>query len=201
MHTTTNPPRCPEYNQALVQLEKDCLDPRNLYGFGNKPFNEVQDSVRNIVADMLQIFEAKDTDYAANGKPMGNLRSSEELGVPAWKGTLLRMGDKKQRIMSFASRGEYKVKDEQIADTLKDLANYACLASVLFGEVYPEKQFGRGHEPEQTMKNFHMLALRAIHCKALSECESTHSVTNWREQPLSELISHFDEIAAFARSH
>ena len=195
MNTTTNPPRCPEYNLALEKLERDCLDSQKLYGFGNKPFSEVQNSVKSIVADMLQIFEAKDTDYAANGKPMGNLRSSEELGVPAWKGTLLRMGDKKQRIMSFASRGEYKVKDEQIADTLKDLANYACLASVLFGEVYP------GTEQEKTMENFHMLALRAIHCKALSECESTHNVANWRERPLEELISHFDEIAAFARSH
>lgn len=197
-----NPPRCPEYNAALAALEKDCLSPTTLYGFFEKPFPEVQQSMKAIVADMLSIFEAKDTDYASNGKPMGNLRSSEELGIPAWKGTLLRMGDKKQRIMSFASRGVFQVKDEQIADTLKDLANYACLASVLFGEVYPVKTFGRGYKEEETMKHFHMLAVRAIHCKALSECEAHNiNVMSWREDPLKDLILHFDAIAAFAREN
>jgi hypothetical protein len=197
-----NSPRCPEYNAALTALEKDCLNVENLYGFGDKPFSDVQQSVKNIISDMLSIFEAKDTDYASNGKPMGNLRSSEELGVPAWKGTLLRMGDKKQRIMSFASRGEYQVKDEQVADTLKDLANYACLASVLFGEVYSDNSYNRGSVENKIINHFHMLALRAIHCKALSESESTHpSVINWRVQPLHELMVHFDAIAAFAREN
>ena len=199
MNTTTSP-RCPEYNRALQALEIDCSNPTFLYGFDGKPFTEVQAMVTEIIADMLRIFEAKDTDYAANGKPMGNLRSSEELGVPAWKGTLLRMGDKKQRIMSFAARGVFQVKDEQIADTLKDLANYACLASVLFGEVYPKKAFGRGHEPTQMMKNFHFLALRSIHCKALAECEVQYpNVTSWQGQPLTDLVAHFDAIAEFAR--
>jgi len=153
-------PRCPQYNTALAALEKDCLNPTTLYGFLGKSFPEVQQSVKAIIADMLAIFEAKDTDYASNGKPMGNLRSSEELGIPAWKGTLLRMGDKKQRIMSFASRGMFQVKDEQISDTLKDLANYACLASVLFGEAYPVKIFGRGYKEEEIMRHFHMLAVK-----------------------------------------
>lgn len=200
MNTTT--PRCPEYNEALIKLEKDCLQSEMLYGFNGKPFSEVQQSVKAIVADMLQIFEAKDTDYAANGKPMGNLRSSEELGIPAYKGTLLRMGDKKQRIMSYASRGHFQVKDEQIADTLKDLANYACLASVLFGEIYPKTTFGRGGKAEEIMHHFHMLALRAIHCKALAESEVKHpKVVSWQEQPLRDLISHFDAIATFAREN
>ena len=173
-----------------------------MYGFNNAPFTKVQDSIRAIIADMLSIFEAKDTDYAANGKPMGNLRSSEQLGVPAWKGTLLRMGDKKQRICSFASRGEYQVKDEQIADTLKDLANYACLASVLFDESFPVKEFGRGYEPEKVMNHFHMLAVKAIHCKALSEAaEKYGDVMPWQSEPLEELLFHFDEIAAFARNN
>lgn len=190
------PPRCPEYNLALNKLEAECLNASILYGFHEKPFSEVQQSVKAIIADMLSIFEAKDTDYASNGKPMGNLRSSEELGIPAWKGALLRMGDKKQRIMSFASRGVFEVKDEHIADTLKDLANYACLASVLFGEIYSTENENKN----KMMNHFHMLAVRAIHCKALSECENT-SVESWRDKPLLDMLVHFDAIAAFAREN
>lgn len=188
-------PRCPEYNAALLKLSEACMNDQNFYGFNDKSMSEVQSSVREIIADMLSIFEAKDTDYAANGKPMGNLRSSEELGIPAWKGTLLRMGDKKQRIMSFASRGVFQVKDEQIADTLKDLANYACLASVLFLELYD------GEKYSDMINHFHMLALRAIHCKALAECEMNNDVISWQEEPLKDLIYHFNEIAAFARNN
>ena len=194
--------RCPEYNLALEALRKDCMNPIYLYGFDGKPFNEVQASVNEIIEDMLNIFEAKDTDYAANGKPMGNLRSAEELGIPAWKGTLLRMGDKKQRIQSFAARGSFKVNDEKIADTLKDLANYACLASVLFSEIYLTSTYGKQFKVEKILRDFHFLALRSIQCKALADCEMKYpNVIPWNEQPLKELLEHFDAIAAFARSN
>lgn len=193
---TANAPRCPEYNAALAALENDCLHSFKLYGFGDSLLSETQLTIKNIIADMLAIFEAKDTDYASNGKPMGNLRTSEDLGIPAWKGTLLRMGDKKQRIISFAQRGVFQVKDEQISDTLKDLANYACLASVLFREV------NTGDEADEILEHFHMLALRSIHCKSLSECEEKgKAVLSWREQPLTELLEHFEAIAAYARKH
>lgn len=88
-----------------------------------------------ILVQMQAVYEAKDTDYASNGKPMGNLRSSEDVGVPAWKGVLIRVGDKVRRIASFMERGEFKVADEKLVDTLQDLANYALLGVVLLAEI------------------------------------------------------------------
>jgi hypothetical protein len=188
-------PRCPEYNNILNLVEEICLSPNTFYGLDGEPSSVIEQKIKSIISDMLAIFEAKDQDYASNGKPMGNLRTSEEIGIPAWKGTLLRMGDKKQRIASFASRGEFKVDDERIADTLKDLANYACLGSVLFGEMF-DNEDGR-----QIQYHFCMLAVKAIHCKVLSECELNPANTaSWKEKPLTELNQHFDSIAEFARS-
>jgi len=90
----------------------------------------------HLICDTMQkIYESKDTDYACDGKPMGNLRSSEDIGVPAWKGTLVRIGDKKNRLKSFASRGTYAVSSEKVEDTLEDIANYCILGLLLFREV------------------------------------------------------------------
>lgn len=188
-------PRCPEYNNVLDIVKEICLSPDTFYGLEGEPILSTEQKIKSIIDDMLTIFEAKDQDYASNGKPMGNLRTSEEIGIPAWKGTLLRMGDKKQRIASFASRGEFKVDDERIADTLKDLANYACLGSVLFGEMFNDEN------SRQIQNHFCMLAVKAIHCKVLSECElNTANTVSWKERPLTELNQHFDSIAEFARS-
>jgi len=51
----------------------------------------------------------------------------EILGITTEQGFLTRMMDKMKRIASFAEKGELQVKDESVTDTLRDLANYACL--------------------------------------------------------------------------
>ena len=199
---TIKKPRCPEFNEALELLEKTCLNPTYFYGFNGCDFTKIQAEAKEIIRSMLVIFEAKDTDYAANGKPMGNLRSSEEVGVPAWKGTMIRIGDKKQRICSFAVRGSFQVEDEKITDTLKDLANYACIGKVLFMEVHPRGTFGYGYDVDKVLNDFLFLGVRAVHCLLLYKHQSEiggHGV-KWNDQPLEDLKTHFDNIAAFARS-
>jgi len=83
---------------------------------------------------MLMIYEAKDQDYCNDNIPMQNLRICEEIGIPAWKGTTVRICDKKQRIQNLLKRETYKVQDEKIEDTLIDMANYSLLASILIEE-------------------------------------------------------------------
>lgn len=83
---------------------------------------------------MQTIYESKDSDYCDGEIPMQNLRACEELGIIAWKGTLIRMCDKKRRIQSFNKKGSFKVEDEKLEDTLMDMANYALLASILIEE-------------------------------------------------------------------
>ena len=56
------------------------------------------------------------------------------MGIPAWKGCLVRLSDKFSRLCSFAKKEQYEVKDESIEDTLKDLAVYALIAVILYRE-------------------------------------------------------------------
>lgn len=83
---------------------------------------------------MKEIHSNKNHDYAGGDDPFRNFRISEVMGIPAWKGCLIRMGDKFSRLCSFAKKEEYKVKDENIEDTLIDMAIYSLIDIILYRE-------------------------------------------------------------------
>ena len=91
----------------------------------------------NILDNMQSVYEAKDNDYSATGLPMGNLRKCEDAGIDAWRGCLVRIGDKMSRLENFLKEKEYLVISEKAEDTVIDLANYAILMSCLIEEIKP----------------------------------------------------------------
>ena len=86
-----------------------------------------------LIEELKDIHSRKNHDYAGDD-PLSNFRMSEKMGVPAWKGILIRLSDKFSRLCSFAKKEEYKVKDENIEDTLKDMAIYSILCILLYRE-------------------------------------------------------------------
>lgn len=120
-----------------------------------KPFlglmSEVQNRINSIdstlalYSDMSVLYDItesmkithlkKDHDYCPDDQYLYNLRSSEAFGIPAWVGTLVRMGDKKNRCESaILSDRVLLVDTESIADTLQDFSIYALLCAVLYQE-------------------------------------------------------------------
>jgi hypothetical protein len=91
----------------------------------------------DILDNMQAVYEAKDSDYSATGLPMGNLRKCEDAGIDAWRGCLVRIGDKMSRLENFLKEKEYLVISEKAEDTVLDLANYAILMSCLIQEIKP----------------------------------------------------------------
>ncbi len=91
-----------------------------------------------LLEELSALHSRKNHDYAGDD-PLSNLRVSEQFGIPAWKGTLIRMADKWSRITTFAAKDRLEVKDESVKDTLKDLAVYSLLALILFEEGEKEE--------------------------------------------------------------
>lgn len=75
---------------------------------------------------------AKAADYGRGEDPLANLRASVMWGIPPWRATLLRLGDKVHRLASYALNG--KLQNEGVVDSLRDLAAYALLAKILLEE-------------------------------------------------------------------
>ena len=95
----------------------------------------------------LEISKAKNADYTGGAAdPFANFKAVEILGITTEQGFLTRMMDKMKRIASFAEKGELQVKDESVTDTLRDLANYACL---LAGYIESKKEPGEVKAPSE----------------------------------------------------
>lgn len=85
-----------------------------------------------VLAEAARLHDKKQKDYGSDVDPFANVRASEDFGIPAWLGCIIRGNDKVRRIQSFATRGE--LANESIEDALIDLLVYAGIALVLYRE-------------------------------------------------------------------
>ena len=114
----------------------------------SKRFYEILETIKNL-------HDAKKHDYG-NTDIFANFRLSELAGIPAWQGSVVRMGDKYARISNFIKKGDFKFKEESIKDTLMDMAIYSLITIVLYEEEMFNthvKQFQEGMNKEEGETN------------------------------------------------
>ena len=93
---------------------------------GGCGFEDQDDPFVAVLKKMAQIHAAKNADYGNSFE-----LAAAMLKRPVAEVLLSRMTDKLARACNLVSRnGKAAVKDESLADTLLDLANYAVLAVV-----------------------------------------------------------------------
>ena len=85
-----------------------------------------------ILKELGELHDKKQADYGRDNDPFANVRASEEWGVPAWIGAMIRLTDKVRRLQRFAQRGS--LMNEGAEDSLRDIAVYAIIALVLLEE-------------------------------------------------------------------
>jgi len=95
-----------------------------------------------LLKELAELHSNKNHDYAGDD-PLSNFLLSEKMGIPAWKGCLVRMSDKISRLWSFASKDKFLVKDESVIDTAKDLAIYSLLLILLYKRERRKKNENR----------------------------------------------------------
>jgi hypothetical protein len=86
----------------------------------------------------VEISRRKNSDYAGDNDAFQNFMASTVVGTSVERGMLVRMMDKIVRVSNLIDR-EAQVKDEAIADTLSDLANYAMIMKVYIDDKNEKK--------------------------------------------------------------
>ena len=98
---------------------------------------------REYLKEMEEIHSRKNHDYADQQNPLSNFMTTSELikGIPdsPFKIALSRMIEKVLRICQIAKKGN-KV-NENMQDTLMDLAVYSLLCRILWEEDLAEKEY------------------------------------------------------------
>jgi hypothetical protein len=87
---------------------------------------------REIVKEIVEVHDRKNHDYAGSEYLSNFLMCERYMGIPAWKGCIIRLSDKMSRLMNIAKNEEISVSDETVTDTLTDLAVYAIITRILY---------------------------------------------------------------------
>ena len=90
--------------------------------YTEKAHQKKVNAFEDITITLRKVYEAKNRDY---NDSFG--QSFAKWGLPM---SCIRLGDKLNRLESFAQGKDMKVKDESIKDTLVDLANYAIMTLI-----------------------------------------------------------------------
>lgn len=81
-----------------------------------------------ILLDMVEMHSQKSNDYAQEESPFSNIELCERGGMPAWKGVIVRLGDKYSRLLN-ALKGKL-FKYEGIEDAFLDNACYSIIGLI-----------------------------------------------------------------------
>ena len=157
------------YDKSIIQLKEMFKD----------------ETALNILDNMQAVYEAKDSDYSATGLPMGNLRKCEDAGIEAWRGCLVRIGDKMSRLENFLKEKEYLVISEKAEDTVIDLANYAILMSCLIEEIKPSHSDYYWKLSDNIQKQLEMLSYYCVFQAMLWKDNDTENGVLFLQKALS----------------
>ena len=84
---------------------------------------------------MKEMHRRKSRDYGcpSGEDPLANIRNGARfVGIPSWKGAMVRLSDKVTRLASYNATG--RLENESLEDNLFDLAAYSLLALLLHRE-------------------------------------------------------------------
>lgn len=90
------------------------------------------ENFKDLVWEIISLHSKKQLDYGTTTDPFANVRASQDFGVAAWVGALIRMNDKVTRLKNFAERGQ--LANESAEDSMLDIAVYSLIACLLYRE-------------------------------------------------------------------
>jgi hypothetical protein len=77
---------------------------------------------------MAEMHSSKSNDYATNDSPFSNIELCERVGFPAWKGVIIRLGDKYSRLLNALAGKLFK--HEGVKDAFLDNACYSIIGLI-----------------------------------------------------------------------
>ena len=105
-------------------------DPENRKNARKVVISGTHMSFTAILDEIEEMHDKKQQDYGRVEDPYANVRASEDFGIPAWVGTIVRANDKMRRLQKFAQ--DQTLVNESVEDSLLDLAVYAIIALDLY---------------------------------------------------------------------
>lgn len=85
----------------------------------------------DVLEELRAVHIKKSQDYGEPNDALANIRAGADVvGIEPWRGCIIRIADKMQRIRSYCRDG--KLANESFEDALLDLASYAIISLIMF---------------------------------------------------------------------
>jgi hypothetical protein len=116
---------------------ESCCEGRKFYGHSllKDDVHPTSQAFFDLCDLLKEIHRRKSFDYGcpSGTDPLANIRNGAKfVGIPSWKGAMVRLSDKVTRLASYNATG--RLENESLDDTLLDLASYSLLALLLHRE-------------------------------------------------------------------
>ena len=136
-NTDPSDPKLVGYKLDQGDPEPSCCDGRPFRGdslLGN-PTHPTSQAFFDLCDALKEMHRRKSRDYGcpSGEDPLANIRNGARfVGIPSWKGAMVRLSDKVTRLASYNATG--RLENESLEDNLFDLASYSLLALLLHRE-------------------------------------------------------------------
>lgn len=76
------------------------------------------DRFRELLNMVAELHNKKGKDYGTSDDQYYNIRASQDFGIPAWLGAVMRANDKMARIKTYCKKG--KLENESLQESILD---------------------------------------------------------------------------------
>jgi hypothetical protein len=119
----------------MTTLEEGCCDGGKCRPHVQAPVHPTSQAFFDLCDALKEMHRRKSSDYGCptGTDPLANIRNGAKfVGIPSWKGAMVRLSDKVTRLATFNATG--RLENESLEDNLFDLASYSLLALLLHRE-------------------------------------------------------------------
>ncbi|MHA1754293.1 MAG: hypothetical protein ACTSYR_02120 [Candidatus Odinarchaeia archaeon] len=81
-----------------------------------------------VLLELLEVHSKKSNDYANEKNPFSNIELCEKVNFPAWKGVIIRLGDKYSRLLNALAGKLFHY--EGVKDAFIDLSAYGIIGLI-----------------------------------------------------------------------
>ena len=137
--TPADDPKLVGYRLDQGDAEPSCCEVQRFCGDGvlKSQTHPTSQAFYDLCDAMKEMHRRKSSDYGCptGTDPLANIRNGARfVGIPAWKGAMVRLSDKVTRLAAYNATG--RLENESLEDNLIDLASYSLLALLLHREEH-----------------------------------------------------------------
>ena len=133
-----------------------------------------QERFEQVLKVMEEVHETKNQQYAGGNGYLSNLKMCEAMGIPAWKGVIVRMTDKMARLMNL-SNSEGSELQAEVTNAFIDMAVFSGMGLIAYEDSLSSRRDASPSREGKPAKNRRARRKKSAELPLPPESEDSHT--------------------------